>query len=702
MTFKYVAICAIFFLGACSEVASWTIDLPEVRKYFFSKYNQENLEKSIIDRRNENSEFYDNIDGNSMDNSEKHNYVNNYGHFEIPGHNELNPPTDNYADDYKYQGYMEKKVQNALQKGTAYLDGLRYSIERYTELLKNCSRTNITAINWNDIPSFNFTEILPNPSATFSSIPPNFNFTGTFNGTSYTDANFTEILLNFTRNWNVTCRRATEKLEQVRRLADLALWATKRLEDSVYADKYHKHSDVEENEMILRLAWYLDRLAHFTGFDPNVEDTNRGHVITTTTHNQPQLTTPDSNQPPSEFPESIPAASSLELLIAASSKSAGGYPPNLTAVKNPAETLTDVKTVRKRSIDETAMLKLIKYYVKHKAWANSNPIEEDITNHGDYDVSNSLPVKSVQKRSLVYKKARHLRATKQRLQGFSKLLKKKGEIHYPKAKFEAIKIKEFVDKMRKSNTFSLINNLKHKIGGVHDLTKDLPINIHKRSIDAKNNIHMKLPEDPMQDISKYIKNKAGVHYNNDKTLAERIRDAIDRMRNITNYSDKVWRAKRSVVKSNVVIHNPPHYPEEGPIHKIGNFIKHKAKIHLQKKHERAHKIKETLEKLYHASVVSHNLKILDHHPVHKRSVQYKNVYLPRVPEDPFQDISYYIKNKKGTVYNRNPVQAALVRAGLEQVFQTGNIEVIRRYGSNYIPGIPNAFYFGIMRSLADI
>ncbi|XP_031766385.1 uncharacterized protein LOC116413149 [Galleria mellonella] len=758
MTFKNVAISGILFMVAVNGVTSWTIDLPEVRKYFFTKHDRDNNDVRHID---ENRVLYDNIKGNSLHNSENHYYVNSFDNSEYSGSNELKSPTDKYAKDYKYRGYMEKKVQNALQKGTAYLDGLRYSIEQYTELLKNCSRSNITAINWGNVTIFNFTEVFGN-SSDFNISPvfnassafnatSNLNFTGVFNGTSYTNANFTEILLNFTRNWNATCQRATEKREHIRRLADLALWATKRLEDSVYAEKYHKHSDGEEKELILRLAWYLDRLAHFTGFDPKVED-----YITTTTKPPNVVTLPSfvAAVPPSvtaammdclkrnssvpatircayplslppviqlilnmsnsrnqqqfmtledraagfrQFTDSLTTPSSSEVLIAASSQSANSYLP--------ANILTDVKTVQKRSIDESAMMKFMKYFVKHKVWENSNPSDKDTNNNGDYDVSNNLPIKSIQKRSLFHKKGRHLLPTKNRVRGISKLFKKKAEIHYPKGKLQTIKVKEFLDKMRKSNSFTLINNFKHKIGGIHDLSKDLPKNIHKRSIEVKNNIRMKLPEDPMQDLSKYVKNKEGIHYINDKTLIERIKAALERIRNqTTNDSSKqLWREKRSVVKSNVVIQTPPHYPEKHPIQKIGEFIRHKAKVHIQKNHARAHKIKETLEKLYHASVVSHNLKIKDHlGHIHKRSVHYKNVYSPRKPEDPFQDLSYYVKNKKDTVYNRNPVQALLVRAGLEQVFQTGNIEVIRRYGANYNPAVPNPFYFGIVRSVADV
>lgn len=86
----------------------------------------------------------------------------------------------------------------------------------------------------------------------------------------------------------------------------------------------------------------------------------------------------------------------------------------------------------------------------------------------------------------------------------------------------------------------------------------------------------------------------------------------------------------------------------------------------------------------------------------KRSIEYEGVVYPRIPTDPEGDISYYVKNKKGTNYNFDLEQAALLRLSLEGIFQRGNINVVHKYGSNYNPAIPNPFYFGVARTIADV
>lgn len=89
------------------------------------------------------------------------------------------------------------------------------------------------------------------------------------------------------------------------------------------------------------------------------------------------------------------------------------------------------------------------------------------------------------------------------------------------------------------------------------------------------------------------------------------------------------------------------------------------------------------------------------HKVSKRSLTYEHMYVPRIPINPVGDISYYVKNKDGRIYAPSLTQAAQVRLGLEQAFQTGNIAVIHRYGSNYNPAVPSPFYAGFIKSMAD-
>lgn len=76
--------------------------------------------------------------------------------------------------------------------------------------------------------------------------------------------------------------------------------------------------------------------------------------------------------------------------------------------------------------------------------------------------------------------------------------------------------------------------------------------------------------------------------------------------------------------------------------------------------------------------------------------------ISRIPEDPLQDISGYVKSKPGTTVQNSPVQTEQLRLYMLYAFQNPNIVITRRYGSNYNPAIPNPFYGGIVRSGADI
>ena len=102
MTFQKNAFVIKFVIltVAFTEVASWTIDLPEVRKFLFEKnekykiYNKNEYE----DYLNSDQKFYSNIEGNSKHHSE------DYKH-------DHHQETEKYADEYGYHtSYMEKKV----------------------------------------------------------------------------------------------------------------------------------------------------------------------------------------------------------------------------------------------------------------------------------------------------------------------------------------------------------------------------------------------------------------------------------------------------------------------------------------------------------------------------------------------------------------------------------------------------------------
>lgn len=170
-----------------------------------------------------------------------------------------------------------------------------------------------------------------------------------------------------------------------------------------------------------------------------------------------------------------------------------------------------------------------------------------------------------------------------------------------------------------------------------DVTNHLQNVIQKRSLDGK----LEKTEDPFQDLSKYIKNKKGVNYVKDKIQAQRLRNFIDKLRI--------------------------------------------SKTSTAKEHSR--RIAKLFEDKQFRS---------------KRSDTYEtDVDKPRDPEDLFQDISYYVKNRPGTNDNRDLSQAALVRAGLERIFLSPNIETVRRYGSNFNPLVPDPLLFAALRSAAD-
>lgn len=110
------------------------------------------------------------------------------------------------------------------------------------------------------------------------------------------------------------------------------------------------------------------------------------------------------------------------------------------------------------------------------------------------------------------------------------------------------------------------------------------------------------------------------------------------------------------------------------------------------------KLNKYLEKLRKSDVFT-NKKV--NIPQKLKSVQKRSIVIEQ-SEDPMKDISYYVKNKPGTNVRPSLADAVRVRASLERIFNTGNIEVVRRYGANYNPLIPSPFYFGVMKTLSDI
>lgn len=198
--------------------------------------------------------------------------------------------------------------------------------------------------------------------------------------------------------------------------------------------------------------------------------------------------------------------------------------------------------------------------------------------------------------------------------------------------------------------------------------KNMPLSLPPKPVTAvKPRRKRSVQVDPLQNIlNYYTKYKAWAGSNQD--LNKHSGEITD------NKLQPTQRMKRFTVKK-----KGKHFKIENPMTFLSGIVKHKIGVHFTKDKIEAKKVKNFLEKLNVLPVKTDKKKKT------KRSVHYRRKYLPRVPANPQGDISYYIKNKKGTNYDYNAAQAALVRAGLEQAYQTGNILVVQRYGSNYNP-----------------
>ncbi|KAG7298634.1 hypothetical protein JYU34_018287 [Plutella xylostella] len=515
----------LFFASAFTNLAAWTIDLPEVRQYYFSKYGNNLDDTTKVELKNDEY-IYNNFHSNSEHHEHNPGYQGPIGDLQsiYEGENKHFNGGEKYAEEYEYQSYMEKKVHNIVHSGSLYLEALQRAIEEFTRRLEDCGTANYTTLV---------------ASGRYSS-----------------------------------CARITERGEHVRRVAQLALHTAGLLRDRDYARGHEQEELFEDRALLLRLAFFLDKLTELTGFEPDLAP----HLTTTPepTTQAPVATSPfnvmnisvpedvklmmmnclnndDTSVPATErckYPLPLPGTlmeslnvtndnsaqnssmnfrSSQSVLPAASPAatpvSSASARPDLDTSQSllmskltasPAADETPAKSIRKRSApSENPIEEFAKFYAKYKAWTNANPIEGKPLQH-EFEDHNELRVKR-SKRS---------------------------------ATLKAIK----------EDVTSLMEGLKKTDQGVG--------------------------------------NQAG-----------------------------------------------------------------QAKV------------------------------------LTKRS--YRSRGRARVPEDPLQDISYYVKNKKGTELNPDPVQAAQVRLGLERIFRTGNPEVIRRYGSNYNPANFDHLSSGLLRSLAE-
>ncbi|XP_046975151.1 uncharacterized protein LOC124541344 [Vanessa cardui] len=201
---------------------------------------------------------------------------------------------DNYARNFGYQGYNEKEASSVIRNGSVYLDGLSKALMTYRQTLTKCSLTK--------------TDNKPNSESKEKS---------------------NDILS--------TCGSATNNSEYVQKLSELALLTTNKLRDKAY-DKDYKDDERNENELLLQLAWLLDRLAYLTGYEPNPKD-----FIET------ESSTLENKE--SDVTEKV-TTESLEIL----EQTENGRPLS----KNAPTKLTAVKSIQKRSAEPLEAV--MKYY----------------------------------------------------------------------------------------------------------------------------------------------------------------------------------------------------------------------------------------------------------------------------------------------------------------------------------------------------
>lgn len=206
----------------------------------------------------------------------------------------------------------------------------------------------------------------------------------------------------------------------------------------------------------------------------------------------------------------------------------------------------------------------------------------------------------------------------------------------------------------------------------NDLNESNKIKV-KRSI--KKSEHLRLPEDPFQDISYVVKHKAGVNYVRNKDDVLKIKSFFDKIRKSDGFVAKkslknLEKSLKNIQKRSI------DFTRVLPLNSVDDLKSIPKSLNSKLWPDKGYK------------------------KLHKRSIHYDKKVLPESSRDPQGDISYYVKNKPGTNYNRDPVQAAQVRAALENIFQDPNIEIVRRYGSRG-PVYANVIQQGAFLSFTD-
>ncbi|XP_063390790.1 uncharacterized protein LOC134676362 [Cydia fagiglandana] len=723
-----------FFL-AFEETVSWTIDLPQVRKYFFEKnmIERERQDRWIMQQAQRPQQVvYDNIHTKSL-------------HFDYEKYKK------HYADDYKYNGYMEHKVHQAVQNGSAYLDGLRRSIEAYLRRLESCRGQNMTVnvvqlrrySNQNESNDAlyyfltNPANPLTNPTkpslvqAALLNILLPFSTYGLPIPTNLTtvtqmNMNFTEFLAmapNYTM-FNMSegfrnCVRADLASEHVRRLAELAVWAASELQDKLYADKYSEVREITQCLILARgsgelcdlASEHVRRLAELAVWaaselqDKLYADKYSEELCDLASEHVRRL---------AEL--AVWAASELQDKLYADKYSEHDH--NLNGHENDHGhengILSDHSYGRGHEKahnndhgqkahnndhghdDDTLVLRLAWFLDRLAHLTGYDPTGQDFV-----EPSTARPPSDPMIPTLI---------SNADLQFLTSCLRGTNGTATERCAFPSGSSPPNLETLRAMGMTMPVQqtpDLKPSASETEEYTyseqvftdDDMPLSLpqrpekkHKRSVEG----------DPLENFIQYFaKYKAWTGSNQEEKYSSEMSQAntekydsemshVNTNKENMSNSNSI-RKKRFVVKKKKAKHVKP---EPFP---IASYVKHKIESHIKKDEKEAKAWKKFIEKLHKPKT---EVKLLKFKKA-KRSIKYSRKEQPRVPDDPQMDISYYVKNKPGRNYNYNAAQAALVRAGLEQVFQTGNILVVHRYGSNYNPANREVILDGYIVGLAD-
>ncbi|CAH4034353.1 unnamed protein product [Pieris brassicae] len=347
------------------------------------------------------------------------------------------------SSELEYQSYMEKRIHGALNNGSIYLDGLRQAMAHYRERLDNCTNVPTTTQS---------TTWLPENDPTVPSEPD-------------------------------LCRSIMAASDQVTKLSELALWATNELRERKFADK--DTAQQEEEELLMKLAWFLDQLAQLTGYLPDPSEYQHNATESSTMQMEEISTT------------TIPETTiSLEIM-----QSVENGPP----LPKRAPKLTN--NIKKRSVDNE-MTNFAKNYIKYKVWNTDN---SDINIKSDsYEVKNEINTKSRQKRGIFAKKSIQLR---------------------PPTKKRNFKAKKIYVEKPKRHFFQK----QHGGMAVKIIRKAVKPKLAKRSVYYKDYGVSRIPEDPMQDISYYVKNKPGTMYSPSVVQVANVYDSLMKHYNLATF-----------------------------------------------------------------------------------------------------------------------------------------------------------------------